>query len=138
MTTRRGRAPLRWPATSRPDGAEPVGHDQAARHAVPQRPLDVVGQAAGGGAELAGEAGTALAQHLEHLGGGAEHGFAGIDRSDRAAISSHGRSSRNTSEIGVAFDGATAGASASSRGRGVSRSQATSPSWHSRSSQAGS
>ena len=47
------------------DGAEAVGHHQPAGHAVPQAPLDVVGQAVGGGAELAGEAGTALAQHLE-------------------------------------------------------------------------
>ena len=54
----------------------------------------------------------------------------------RAASRSQSRSDRNTTAIGVAFDGAAARASTSSHGRGASRSQATSPSWQSRSSQA--
>jgi hypothetical protein len=49
---------------------------------------------------------------------------------ERAAASSQPRSSRNTTAMGVAFDGAVAGASGSSRLRGVNRSHATSPSWH--------
>ena len=54
------------------DGAEAVGHHQAAGHAVPQGALDVFGQPVGGRAELGGEARAALAQHLEHLGGRAD------------------------------------------------------------------
>jgi hypothetical protein len=45
----------------------------------------------------------------------------------RAAMSNHGRSTRATNEIGVAFDGATAGASTARVG-GLVRNHATSPS----------
>ena len=55
----------------------------------------------------------------------------------RTASSNQPRSVRNTTAIGVAFDGAAAGPSASARGRGARRSQATSPSWQRPSSQPG-
>ena len=59
------------------------------------------------------------------------------DRRRRAPRRAASRGRRGTTtEIGVAFDGAPAGAS-TSRGRGVSRSQPTSPSWQSRSSARG-
>ena len=54
----------------------------------------------------------------------------------RAAETSQGRSARKTTAMGVALEGGAVGASGSSRGRGVSRSQATSPLWESWSSQA--
>src|SRR5262249_18885478 len=53
------------------DGAEAVAHHEPARHAVPEPALHVVGQTAGGGDEVGGEAGAAVAQRLHDLGRGA-------------------------------------------------------------------
>ena len=86
----------------------------------------------------AGEARAALAQHLEDLGGRADDGFGRVGAGARAprAATAGRRGARPRS--GVAFDGATDGRVGVVARGGVSRSQATSPSWHSRSSHAGS
>ena len=61
-----------------PDGGEAVRHQQAPGHAVPQGPLDVVGQPAGRRGQVGGEARPPPAQQLEHLGRGPHGGLHGL------------------------------------------------------------
>ena len=97
-----------------PDRLEPVAHDQPPGHPVPQAPVDVVGQAPRRRGQVGGEAGAPLPEHREHLGGGADGRLGRVaDRRGPPPAASRGRW-RNTTAIGVAFDGAAPGASASS------------------------
>ena len=55
------------------DRRKSIAHDQTSGDAVPQCPLDILREPSGSRREVAGEAGAAGAQHLEHFRGGAVH-----------------------------------------------------------------
>ena len=81
-----------------PHRLEAVGDQQAARHALPQRRLDVGQHPAGGPRQLAGEARALRGEHLDHLGHrpAGRHGWATPRLGGRRAATAGRRGARAT------------------------------------------